>query len=394
MLNQATAKPSRIQSIDILRGAIMIIMALDHVRDFFHDSAMTADPLNLSTTTPELFFTRWITHFCAPIFVFLSGVSAYISGQRKTKEELSAFLIKRGFWLIVVELVVISLAITFNPLYNVLIFQVIWAIGWSMVILGLLLKTSYKIILGAGVLLVAAHNLFDYFAGAGDSVAMRILVTSPGAFIPYAANRGILVAYSILPWTGIMLLGYCFGVLYRSGTDSIYRHRRLLQWGLGVLALFVVLRLINQYGDPAPWSVQERPLYSLLSFVNVTKYPVSLQYTCMTIGIAILLLRVLERQTGAVSRFLMVYGKVPFFYYVLHFFLVHLLCVLFFFASGRTAAEIVDMNSPFLFRPVNYGFDLWVVYAVWVSVILLLYFPCRWFGRIKQERRDWWLSYL
>lgn len=394
MQNLTTARPARIQSIDILRGAIMIIMALDHVRDFFHESAMTADPLNLSTTTPQLFFTRWVTHFCAPIFVFLSGVSAYISGMRKTKEELSLFLIKRGFWLIVVELVVISLAITFNPLYNILIFQVIWAIGWSMVILGLLLRTSYKLILFVGVLLVAGHNLLDYFTEAGNSVAMRVLLTSPGGFIPYAPDRGILVAYAILPWTGIMLLGYCFGVLYKPETDIKYRHKKLLQWGLAVLALFVVLRLINHYGDPAPWSVQDYPFYSLLSFVNVTKYPVSLQYTCLTIGTAILLLRVLERSGGIISRFLMVYGKVPFFYYVLHFFLVHILCVVFFFASGRTTAEIVDMNSPFLFRPVNFGFSLWVVYAVWMSVVLLLYFPCRWFGRIKQQRRDWWLSYL
>lgn len=394
MLNQTTARPTRIQSIDILRGAIMIIMALDHVRDFFHESAMTGDPLNLSATTPQLFFTRWVTHFCAPIFVFLSGVSAYISGVRKTKEELSRFLIKRGFWLIVVELVVITLVITFNPLYNVLIFQVIWAIGWSMVILGLLLRTSYKAILCVGVLLVVGHNLFDYFSAAGSSVTMRILVTSPGSFIPYATNRGILVAYAILPWTGIMLLGYCFGVLYKPDTDIKYRYRKLLQWGLGGLVLFVVLRLINHYGDPAPWSVQERPLFSLLSFINVTKYPVSLQYTCMTVGVAILLLRVLERPGGAVSRFLMVYGKVPFFYYVLHFFLIHLLCVIFFFATGRTVAEIIDMNSPFLFRPGNFGFSLWIVYAVWISVFLLLYFPCRWFGRIKQRRKDWWLSYL
>lgn len=394
MQNLSTARPARIHSIDILRGAIMIIMALDHVRDFFHESALTDDPLNLSTTTPQLFFTRWITHFCAPIFVFLSGVSAYISGIRKTREELSRFLIKRGFWLIVVELVVITLAITFNPLYNIFIFQVIWAIGWSMVILGLLLRTSYTVILWVGLLLVAGHNLFDYFSGAGTSAPMRILFTSPGAFIPYAPGRGILVAYAVLPWTGIMLLGYCFGVLYKPDTDTTYRHNKLLQWGSGVLALFIVLRLINHYGDPAPWSAQERPLYSLLSFVNVTKYPVSLQYTCLTIGTAILLLRVLERTGGATSRFLMVYGKVPFFYYVLHFFLIHILCVVFFFASGRTTAEIVDMNSPFLFRPVNFGFSLGVVYAVWISVVLSLYFPCRWFGRIKQQRKDWWLSYL
>lgn len=394
MHNLSTASRSRVTSIDMLRGAVMIIMALDHVRDFFHNTAMTANPLDLSTTSPQLFFTRWITHFCAPIFVFLSGTSAYLSGMRKTKAELSSFLIKRGFWLIVVELLVITLAITFNPLYNVLIFQVIWAIGWSMVILGLLVRGSYQVVLVLGAVLVLGHNLFDYFPAAGESAIMKILFTSPGAVVPYGTNRVILVAYSILPWTGIMLLGYCFGKLYNSSRDAAARRKLLVKIGLAVLALFIVLRLINNYGDPQQWAVQSTIVNSMLSFVNVTKYPVSLQYTCLTIGIAILLLSVMERTAGTAGAFLITYGRVPFFYYVLHFFLVHFLCVIFFFASHHTLAEAIDPKSPFLFRPVNYGFSLWVVYAVWIAVIGMLYFPCRWFGKVKQQHTQWWLSYL
>lgn len=375
----------------------MLIMAIDHVRDFFHRPAMVSNPLDLLTTTPAIFFTRWITHFCAPIFVFLSGVSAFISGQRKTKAALSRFLITRGLWLVFVEVAIITLAITFNPRYNFFVFQVIWAIGWSMVILGLLVRTSYKIIAIAGLLLVFGHNLLDYanLPSTGPAAdTWRMLFTSSGYFLPLGGGRGALVIYTILPWTGIMLLGYAFGAIYRNGFDVQKRRRILLYAGAGAILLFIVLRTINQYGDPSPWTEQRKAFFSFLSFINVTKYPVSLQYTCMTVGVAILFLALTENINNRFTAFLSIYGRVPFFYYVLHFFLIHLICVLFFFAAGYNMSQATDPNSPFLFRPVQFGYPLWVVYAVWLSAVLSLYYPCRWFNRYKQGHREWWVSYL
>lgn len=387
---------SRISAIDVLRGAVMILMALDHVRDFFHDHALQGDPLNLATTTPVLFFTRWITHYCAPVFVFLSGMSAFISGQRKTRAELSSFLLKRGCWLIVVELLIISFALSFDPLYRFILLQVIWAIGWSMIILGLLLRLGYKVVLITGIILVAGHNLTDIYppeAEGTQGMLWNLLLTTPGVAYP-VGERLIVAAYAILPWAGVMLLGYAAGALYVQGTDAAFRRRRLLQGGIGLVVLFVLLRWGNWYGDPSPWSEQPRAGFTLLSFINVTKYPPSLLYVCMTIGPALILLAWLENKTNAITRVLTVYGKVPFFYYVLHFFLIHLLCVVVFFAQGYGLDQIRDPRSPFLFVPVDFGFGLPVVYLVWVIVVVTLYLPCRWFGRYKSTHRQWWLSYL
>lgn len=391
---------NRIHSIDILRGAVMLIMAIDHVRDFFHAPAMIANPLDFSVTTTPIFLTRWITHFCAPTFVFLSGLSAFISGQRKTKAELSSFLIKRGLWLVLVELTVITFGITFDPLYRLLVLQVIWAIGWSMVILGLLVRTSYKLVLLVGLVIFLGHNLLDYATlptkGAGFHW-LTVLLTSPVSFQSLGGGHSVMIVYPILPWAGIMLLGYSFGYFYRNGFPVEQRRKIVYGAGFGLLALFVVLRLINHYGDPFPWTQQKTTIFSVLSFVNITKYPVSLQYGCLTIGTALVFLGLLEQVKNRLTDFLTIYGKVPFFYYVLHFFLIHLICAIFFYASGHTNSEINTPPSPFMFRPFsspNYGWGLPVVYLVWLGVILLLYYPVRWFNRYKDTHRQWWLSYL
>lgn len=384
---------TRVQSIDMLRGLVMLIMAIDHVRDFFHISAVTSDPLNLDTTTTPLFFTRWITHFCAPIFVFLSGVSAYISGQKKTKAELSSFLIKRGIWLILIELVIITLAITFNPLYNLIILQVIWAIGWSMIFLGLLVRTSYVAIVVIGALLVLGHSLFDIYPAAGSNPVMQLLFTSPGGILPLTADRIVLVAYAILPWTGIMFLGYAVGRWYSTDFSVEKRRRWLVTAGGLALLLFILLRASDLYGDPNSWDRSREGLKSVLSFINVSKYPASLQYTCLMLGTGLLLLAIFERVSGKLWNIVMVYGKVPFFYYVLHFYLIHILCVIFFYASGRT--EIVSPDSPFFFRPASFGYGLPVVYGVWLFVVILLYQPCRWFIEVKKRNAGkWWVSYV
>lgn len=393
-----SAQKQRIVSIDLLRGTVMLIMAIDHVRDYFHVTAFTADPTDLAVTTPALFFTRWITHFCAPTFVFLSGTSAFLAAQRKSLHQGSVFLLKRGAWLIIVEIAVITLALTFNPLYNLLVFQVIWAIGWSMIILALLIHAPVRIIALIGFVLVFGHNALDFIhlpqKGAA-SIWWKLAFTSPGAIIPLNTTHFILDAYAVLPWTGIMLLGYSFGTVYTTEQGVERRKKRIMMLGAGVIVLFFILRLVNRYGDPAPWSVQKTALFTGLSFLNVTKYPVSLMYTCMTIGPALIALSLLERsQQGWVSRIISVYGRVPFFYYVCHFYLIRVLNIIVFFAMGYGVKDIVDPNLPFLFRPMKFGFGLAGVYAVWLLVILILYRPCRWFDRYRSTHNQWWLSYL
>lgn len=397
-LSAAPLSRSRIQSIDILRGIVMVIMALDHVRDFFHNQAMTDDPTNMATTTPFLFFTRWITHFCAPTFVFLAGTSAFLMGQRRTKKELSSFLVTRGLWLVFIELFIITMGWTFNPHYNFFILQVIWAIGVSMIILGLLVLLPFRFVLAFGLLVVFGHNLLDYPEAANKGqVGLWWNIIHHGFFYPVEIWKGhtALVIYAFLPWTGIMALGYCFGMLFKKEVNADTRRKRLLMVGTGLIILFVILRLLNSYGDPAPWSHQPRgTVITLLSFFNTTKYPPSLMYVCMTIGPAILFLALIEKVQSKWGNFFLVYGRVPFFYYVLHFYLIHIFCVIAFFAKGNSSGQIVTPNFPFYFRPPAFGFDLWVVYIIWIAVVLLLYPLCKWYNRYKSTHNQWWLSYL
>jgi len=395
-MNQLTATKKRVQSIDILRGIIMIIMALDHVRDYFHKDAFQHDPLDPATTTPLLYFTRWITHFCAPTFVFLAGASAYLVGLRKTKAELSGFLLKRGIWLILIEIIVISLGWTFNPLYNTIIFQVIWAIGISMVLLGLAVRLPYGVIFAMGVLIVLGHNLLDYPEAAHKhNVSFIWDLLHDGRFDNYTflPNRVLIIAYAFVPWTGIMFMGYCAGKLFAPTVDTLKRQKALLIIGTGLIALFVVLRLLNRYGNPLPWAPQQNGLATFLAFMNINKYPPSLMYACITLGPSIIMLALLEHVQNRFTEFVKVFGRVPFFYYVLHLYLIHILTVIAFYISGYGSKDIAG-QSPFFFRPLTFGYDLGVVYLVWAVVILLLYPLCRWYNKYKSTHTQWWLSYL
>jgi uncharacterized membrane protein len=387
----------RIQSIDIIRGLVMLIMAIDHVRDFFHITAWTDTPTNLATTTPQLFFTRWITHFCAPTFVFLSGISAFLVSQRKTKKETSLFLIKRGLWLVLVENIIITLGMTFNPLYNVLIWQVIWAIGWSMIILGLLVRTSLQTIVIIGCIIIFGHDLLNYIQlpdeGAGH-VLTTIFFTAFGSQFKLGGMHFIFDLYAIIPWTGLMLLGYGFGTVYKQQKDAVRRRKIILSAGFAITIFFIILRYINLYGDPSHWSMQKNGLYTFLSFLNTSKYPPSLCYITMTIGPALIFLSLIETVQNKLTNILGVYGRVPFFYYVLHFYLIHVICVIAFFATGHTSKDIVDINTPFLFRPQHWGFDLPIMYLIWLFVIIVLYKPCKWFDQYRRSHHQWWLSYL
>ena len=399
-MSSTTSAPTkyRIESIDILRGLVMLIMALDHVRDIFHLGQ--PDPTNLATTTPILFFTRFITHFCAPSFVFLSGISAFIAGTRRTGQQLSGFLFKRGLWLIVVEVVIISFAGSLNPGYNSIALQVIWAIGGSMILLSLLvrLKASLPVIGAIGALIFFGHNIFDIISVGhlGTTVAWNLFVSAAGfnTVVPVGHNHYIIVAYALLPWTGVMLLGYVFGSLYTGATTAVKRKKTLLLSSLSLLLLFLVLRAFNIYGDPAPWAIQKTAALSIISFFNVTKYPCSLLYNSMTVGTAMLLLAAFENVKSKVAKVFIVYGNVPFFYYVCHWYLIQTIHVIAFFMMGFTSAQIVTPNSPFLFSPPAFGVSLVGVYIVWLVVITILYLPCRWFSTYKKTHRQWWLSYV
>ena len=394
---QTTAvSTNRIYSIDILRGAVMIIMALDHVRDYFHYSAFTDSPTNLLTTTPLLFFTRWITHLCAPTFLLLSGISAYLAGQKKTKRELSFFLIKRGCWLILVELFIVTLAWTFDPLYHIFILQVIWAIGVSMIILGILVRFSVNTILVCGLLIIFFHNLLDIPEKSSDvQIGLLWNLAHHGNFTPIHLWPGhiALIVYAFLPWTGIMLLGYGLGKIFNSRFDSS-RRKILLLSGSALILIFIIFRSYNHYGDPEHWSLIRSHLYSWFSFINLSKYPPSLDYISVTIGIALILLGLLDRASKNSYSFAQVFGRVPFFFYVIHLYLIHLLTVILFFVQGYQAKDIRPQHSPFMFRPDNFGFGLAGVYLIWIAVILILYPFCRSYDEYKTTHRKWWLSYV
>ena len=352
----------RIESIDILRGLVMVIMAIDYTRDFFHVTAWTADPLNLATTTPALFLTRWITHFCAPIFVFLSGTSIYLQSLRKTKPELSNFLIKRGFWLIFAELAIVNLGTTFDLLYTVLILQVIWAIGISMISLGLLIHLPFRFILTLGLVIVLGHNLLDLVEAApGFKPTIWWDLLHHQGIYPYANGHFLFIFYPFVPWLGLMLLGYCTGTFFAPTVSPEQRKKMLLQLGSGLIAFFVLLRFSNAYGDPFPWSGQKDGLLTVFSFINVNKYPPSLLYMCITIGPALLFLAVIESVRNGLTNVLRTFGRTAFFYYIIHWYVLHTLRMVVFFAAGHTVAKADEALKTIPMRfvlPGNGGYSL------------------------------------
>jgi len=381
----------RLNSVDLLRGIAMVVMALDHVRDFFTN--VRFDPLDLAFTTPYLFVTRWITHHCAPAFVFLAGTGAFLSLSRgKTKAELSRFLLTRGLWLVFLELTVVRFAWRFNLDYTQTIGQVIWAIGWSMVALAGLIYLPRRVLGVIALGMIAFHNIFDGV----DPVSLGVFgwmwqllhVQSP---IVYGPGHVFLVIYPLIPWIGVMAAGYLFGTILQK--EERARDATLYRIGFGLIGGFLILRFLNIYGDPHPWTAQESTLKTILSFMDTHKYPPSLLYLLMTLGPAIAILPLLERWKGPFAEFLTVFGRVPMFYYILHLFVIHGLAVI---AASATVGDIGFMfaNLHWDVWPPAYGFDLSIVYLIWVSVILLLYIPCRWFARVKKNSRNPWLSYL
>ncbi|PKQ44257.1 DUF1624 domain-containing protein [Confluentibacter flavum] len=390
-------KSARIESIDILRGLVMVIMALDHVRDYFYYGSFFNDPTNLETTTPLLFFTRFITHYCAPVFVFLAGTSAFLYGNNKTKLELFKFLFTRGLWLILLEIVVNTFIWTFDFTYSLLIFQVIWAIGFSMVCLSILIYLPKKIILIISIILIAGHNLLDGIVMQGQSFqsVMWYILHQQQTLTPNP-DFMIFLHYPVIPWIGVMALGYCFGTLYKKDFDATLRQKWLLRLGLGALALFFVLRGINMYGDLEPWTIQDTTTKTILSFFNVTKYPPSLVYILITIGPSLLFLYVIETVKTRLTDFFLVFGRVPLFYYFLHVLVIHAFAILGILVFGGHWRDMILTQDVFAnAKLINYGYSLLVVYLVWIGIVLFLFPFCKKYMVYKATHKDkWWLSYL
>ena len=391
------ATSSRITSIDFLRGTIMIIMALDHVRDYFYSGSFLSDPLDLDKTSGVLFFTRWITHFCAPIFLLLAGTSAYMTGQKKSKKELSIFLIKRGLWLVFLEMVVVNFGWDFNITFPFFLFITIWALGISMIVLAGLIYLPKKLILVFSILLIAGHDLFDGIHVAGNSLpAFGWSLLHNQQFFSWH-NEGFLVGYPIIPLIAIMSLGYCLGQFYVPGYDAEKRRKIFLRLGFSSVCLFILIRYSNLYGDPVKWSTQKNTFFTFLSFIKVSKYPPSLMYCLVTLGSAFLFLGFTEKLQNKFVKIVAVYGRVPMFYYLLHIYIIHLLAMI---ASAMIPGQdwkIWVLSKPLWFTKdlKGYGFSLPVVYLVWLSVVIGLYPLCKRYDRYKQTHKGkWWLSYL
>jgi len=386
----------RLATIDLLRGLVMVIMALDHVRDFFHVEVWHFDPTDMSQTTGPIFFTRWITHYCAPIFVLLSGVSARLGLRRKSKKELSQFLFTRGFWLILLEVTVVRFSYVGNLYYDFTLMQVIWVIGASMVVLAALVQFDWRWVLGLSVFVIFAHNALDAFPVDRQNPFFPLaMFLFQAGFYPFDAGHAIFVAYPLLPWLGIFLLGYGIGHWFEKGEAE--RIKWLYRCGIAALSLFVLLRYSNLYGDPSPWQTQRDGFHTFMSFLNVTKYPVSLLYTLLTVGTALVFLAVAERRKFTWQP-LVVFGRVPLFYYLVHFYVIHIAAVItYLIVTGKTFAE---MDFHFAFGknfgglPEGSGYSLGWVYFVWATLVIALYPLCKWYDRYKSTHDHWWLKFL
>jgi uncharacterized membrane protein len=380
----------RIEAVDVVRGVIMILMALDHVRDFFGNSGL--NPTDPATTTIPVFFTRWITHFCAPVFFLLTGTGAYLSLRKQTKRELSRFLFTRGLWLIFLELTVTRcLGWQFNFDYHVTMLIVLWALGWAMIVLSALVYLPAFLVTTFGVVMIATHNLLDSI---DSSNPLWSILHSPNVIVNHP-GRVVRVIYVLIPWVGVTAAGYGLGQIY--SWPSARRKAFLLPLGAGLSATFVVLRGINVYGDPLRWSTQKSAAFTALSFLNTTKYPPSLLYLLMTLGPALLFLWAIDARTPQWLRPALTVGKVPMFYYLLHIPLIHVLAIAVCYARYGQVHWMFE--SPTLRQfpitpPPGWGYSLPIVYLVWGVVVITLYPFCRWFADLKRRRSDAWLSYF
>jgi uncharacterized membrane protein len=390
----------RIQSVDALRGAIMILMAVDHIRDYIARSAMEFLPTDLARTTAAIFFTRWITHFCAPVFMLTAGLGAFFWMTRghHSRPQLSRFLVTRGLWLILLEVTILRVILLsqFSYRREIVILMILWAIGCSMIALAGLIYLPFRVLVALSVALIALHNLLDPIRASrfGHLAWLWDILHQQGLFTFGGMN--FVTAYPILPWIAVVSLGYCLGQIFSWDADR--RCRFLMRLGLVLFAGFLLLRALNIYGDPFRWRHQRSALFTVLSFLNTTKYPPSLEFLLMTLGPALFAMAWLERFRFAPVHPLVVFGRVPFFFYLAHLALAHLIAIGMNFGRYGWKHFLLlappSMGSPSELFPPNYGYPLWTVYLVWIVVLVALYPVCLWFSRLKQRRHDSWLSYL
>ena len=390
MPQSVPGKRLRIESIDVVRGFIMILMAIDHTRDFFGPQGI--NPTDPATTTIPLFFTRWITHFCAPTFFLLTGTGAFLARRRKSTNELSLFLFTRGLWLLFLEMVVVRcLGWQFNFDYHVTILNVLWALGWAMIVLSGLVYLPVCAVAVFGIAMIASHNSFDFVK---SSNWLWTILHSPNVLLNRPGHI-VLVAYALIPWAGVTAVGYALGQIY--SWPSNRRKRFLLPLGLGLMAAFCVLRAINHYGDPVPWSTQRSAAFTALSFLNTTKYPPSLLFLLMTLGPTALLLWAVDAATPPWLYPALIFGKVPMFYYLLHIPLIHTLALIVCYARYGQVHWMFE--SPGLGQfpvtpPPGWGYSLPFIYLIWAIVVVTLFPLCRWFAGVRQRRNNAWLSYF
>jgi uncharacterized membrane protein len=405
--SSAAGRRDRVTSVDALRGLVMIVMALDHVRDFIHQGAMSgASPTDLASTTPLLFMTRWVTHFCAPVFMLTAGIGAYFYSRRNrpakaghSTAQLSWFLVTRGMWLIVLELTLMQFAYNFNVAAgNPIFLLVLYVLGACMIILAALVWLPAPALAAISIATIVLHNLADGIRAEqlGSWGPVWNLLHQVGAF-PFA-GRIWIAAYSLVPWFAVMSLGYCLGAVF--ALPPLRRQRVLLRAGIAATIAFLVIRVINGYGDPARWSWQATASFTVLSFLNTTKYPPSLDFLLMTLGPSLIVLSWFERLPLSRSNPLTVFGRVPLFYFVLHFFAAHLsIVVLSLLQYGSSALgfmlqPVPSMGGPAKEFPPGFGYDLWVAYAVWLAIVVALYPVCKWYSGVKDRTPSRWLSYF
>jgi uncharacterized membrane protein len=418
----------RIYSIDFLRGVVMMIMLLDHTRDFVYHNALIGDPTNMSNTTVPLFFTRWITHYCAPIFVFLSGVSIYLQKMYgKSNGELARFLVTRGLWLIVLEFTVIRTLITFNLDYSLLGFaQVIWVIGVSMIVMAGLIYVPLRIVGAIGILMILLHNLLDVYRlppgeafGGPATVGQGVwIVLHQQGIVPFFGGSVIVILYPLIPWVGVMAAGYALGAIYQ--WDAERRRKLLLTVGIAATVLFVTVRFTNYYGDPSPWMNNaefaarqaanpppgppadegarplSEPAFSFVSFLNTTKYPPSLLFLLMTLGPALIVLGLTDRISGKPiwQWIAIVFGRVPLFFYILQWLSAHFFGIGLSLLAGKDIGYFFQGPGPGTQLPPDNGFSLPVVYFAWIAGLIILFPLCYWYGEYKRKNKHWLLSYL
>jgi uncharacterized membrane protein len=391
----AKASSRRVEAVDVLRGAVMVLMVLDHTRDYFGNAAI--DPTDLSRVTPALFMTRWVTHFCAPVFAFLAGTGAFLSGTRsRSRRDLAAFLATRGLWLIFLELTVVRLGLFFDPVNAPVFLTVLWSIGASFIVLAALVFVPSRLVGALGMLLIATHGIAGSFLpDSGTASALQAagaLLLRPG-LLPMPAGVTVLVAYPLLPWLGVVAAGYGFGEVIK--LKPAQRWRVIWITGIAMTAAFVFLRAWGGFGDPRPWSTQTTLLETALSFINCTKQPPSPLFVLMTLGPALVALAAIDRVGihGPVGRALVTLGRIPLFYYLLQWYVIHGLAVLACLVRGFSVAwqfPPAVLGTP----PEGWPLSLPGIYAAWVVVLAVMYWPCRWFAGVKARHPGGWLSYL